>query len=159
SWATNDARAGQYQRGYELRVAAKPADLDAADKVLWDSGTVTSGSPDASYAGPALRDGTRYWWAVRTEDAQGQQGPWSVPAQFGTALGAPWAGLRVGAKARAGGKSSGWAFLRGTVPIEHKPILAATVYVTGGTTEPTRQYVFRLSLNGKVLGVGPPRPL
>ncbi len=31
------------------------------------------------------------------------------------------------------------------------------MYATGGSTEPARQYVFRLSLNGTVLGVGPAR--
>ncbi len=90
SWATDDPRSGQYQRGYELRVAAKPADLAQNGKSLWDSGTVTSGSPGASYHGPALADGTRYWWTVRTTDAQGHAGNWAVPAQFGTALGATW---------------------------------------------------------------------
>ncbi|HEX4093142.1 MAG TPA: hypothetical protein VHZ33_30860, partial [Trebonia sp.] len=58
----------------------------------------------------------------------------------------------------AGGPSSGWAFLRGSLEIDRKPVVAATVYATAASTEPARQYVFRLSLNGTVLGVGPARP-
>lgn len=158
SWNTNDSRAGQYQHGYQLRVAAKAAELDAG-KPLWDSGPVTSGTPAGSYHGPALAAGTRYWWSVRTTDAQGHASPWSEPAQFGTALGSAWDPkvLPVWAHPPASGTDSGWAFLRGSVNIDHRPIRAATVYATGGFTETARQYVFRLSLNGTVLGVGPAR--
>src|ERR1700722_12936076 len=158
SWVTSDARRGESQRGYELRMAASPAGLGSARGALWDTGTVTGAAPDASYVGPALRDGTRYWWMVRTIDAQGRTSQWSAPAQFGTALGSTWDVLPVWAASPPGGKSSGWAFLRGNVWIYHKPVLAATVYATGTSTEPARQYVFRLSLNGTVLGVGPVRP-
>ncbi len=157
SWVTSDARPGEAQGGYELRVAASPAAL-AAGKRVWDTGTVTSAAPDASYAGPALSAGTRYWWTVRTLDAQGRAGQWAAPAQFGTALGATWDVLPVWARKPPGKNVSGWAFLRGSIRIYHKPILAATVYATGTSTEPARQYVFRLSLNGTVLGVGPVRP-
>jgi hypothetical protein len=168
SWVTSDAQAGASQHGYQLLVAASPAALTstmsgkagttARRAFAWDSGTVASSSPDASYAGPALGDGTRYWWAVRTLDAQGRASQWSVPAQFGTALASAWDVLPVWARAPAGAASSGWAFLRGSLAIGRQPILAATVYATAASTEPARQYVFRLSLNGKVLGVGPVRP-
>jgi alpha-L-rhamnosidase len=157
SWVTNDARPGETQRGYELRVAASPGAL-ASGKAVWDTGTVTSASPAAPYAGPALSDGTRYWWTVRTLDTQGRVSRWAAPAQFGTALAATWDVLPVWARQPPGGKSSGWAFLRGSVLIDRKPVLAATVYATGMSTEPARQYVFRLSLNGTVLGTGPVRP-
>jgi hypothetical protein len=158
SWVTSDARQGESQRGYELRVAASGKDLGSARDALWDTGMVTSSAPDAGYDGPALSDGTRYWWMVRSIDAQGRTSQWSAPAQFGTALGSTWDALPVWAASPPGGKSSGWAFLRGNVWIYHKPVLAATVYATGTSTEPARQYVFRLSLNGTVLGVGPARP-
>ena len=38
---------------------------------------MTSTAPDATYAGPALSDGTRYWWTVRTIDAQGRTSQWA----------------------------------------------------------------------------------
>ena len=166
SWVTSDAQAGESQRAYQVLVAASPAAVASVTsappgkpaRALWDSGTVTSSSPGASYAGSPLSDGTRYWWTVRTFDAQGRASQWSVPAQFGTALASTWDVLPIWAKAPAGETSSGWAFLRGSLKIDRKPILAATVYATAASTEPARQYVFRLSLNGKVLGVGPVRP-
>lgn len=158
SWATGDALAGETQRGYELRVAASPQGLDSARQALWDTGTVTGASPDATYTGPALSQGTRYWWTVRAIDAQGRTSQWATPSQFGTALGSTWDTVAIWSRNPPGGQDSGWAFLRGTTWIDHKPILAATVYATGTSTEPARQYVFRLSLNGKVLGVGPVRP-
>ena len=165
SWVTSDARQAESQRGYELRVAASPAGLGSARGALWDTGTVTGGTPGAIYAGRALRDGTRYWWTVRTFDAQGRTSQWASPAQFGTALGSTWDALPVwasgppGGTGGTGGKSTGWAFLRGNVRIDRKPVLAATVYATGTSTEgQARQYLFRLSLNGTVLGVGPARP-
>ena len=157
SWVTNDARQGEAQRGYELRVAASPAAL-ASGPAVWDTGTVRSASPGAAYTGPALAGGTRYWWTVRTLDAQGRASQWAAPSQFGTALGATWDVLPIWARHPADGQSSGWAFLRGTVRIDDKPVIAATVYATAMSTEPARQYVFRLSVNGTVLGVGPVRP-
>jgi hypothetical protein len=157
SWAAHDARQGETQHGYQLRVADSPAHL-LGGKAVWDTGTVASSSPDAAYAGPALAAGTRYWWTVRTFDDQGRTSAWAAAAQFGTALGPAWDALPVWAGRAPGTQPSGWAFLRGSVQIEHKPVIAATVYAAAGSTEPARQYVFRLSLNGTVLGVGPVRP-
>ena len=157
SWVTRDARQGETQGGYQLRVAASRSALTSG-KAVWDTGTVTSASPGAAYAGPGLSDGTRYWWTVRTRDAQGRVSQWAAPAQFGTALGAAWDAAPVWARHPPGRGSSGWAFLRGSIRVYRKPVLAATVYATGTSTEPARQYVFRLSLNGTVLGVGPVRP-
>jgi Bacterial alpha-L-rhamnosidase 6 hairpin glycosidase domain/Bacterial alpha-L-rhamnosidase C-terminal domain/Bacterial alpha-L-rhamnosidase concanavalin-like domain len=318
SWVTRDPRNGESQSAYEVRLAASPGDLGSSRRT-WDSGAVASTDPWGGYDGPALQDATRYWWTVRTYDAQGHPGPWSAPAEFGTALGSAWSaqpiwsqprfslsqwtnytitaaftinenaasiffrsdgtgngylwqfrsdtdilkvhvevngtftvlkevplpialkdgttydvtiqafgsaittwldgqlvdvttdstfsgglvGVRSGGSENASfsslavtaqdgtvlwqsqdgssagdltcvtpgtgeftvppsafcvlSQSSGWAFLRGDVTIARKPILAATVYATGESTEPALQYVFRLSLNGSVLGVGPTR--
>jgi alpha-L-rhamnosidase len=157
SWVARDPRTGETQHGYELRVAASPEDLLTASKTVWDTGTVTSSVPDTDYAGPALSAGTRYWWSVRTVDDQGHTSQWSAPVSFGTALGA-WQTTPIWARTPAGGTTSGWAFLRGQLAVDDKPILAATVYAAGASTETTRQYVFRLSVNGQVIGVGPARP-
>lgn len=318
SWVTRDPREGESQTAYQVRLAASPQGLGLTH-VTWDSGRVAGTDPWGTYTGPALEPGTRYWWTVRTFDAQGHPGPWAAPSQFGTALGAAWdaqpiwsparfplpewsnytitaaftinenaasiffrsngtgngylwqfrsdtdilkvhvevngtftvlkevplpivlqdgttydvtiqalgstittwldgqlvdvttdttyssglIGVRSGGsedaslrsvavtaqdgtvlwQSQAGSsagdlpcvtpgsgeftvpqsafcvlsESSGWAFLRGDVAIAAAPILAATVYATGESTEPALQYVFRLSLNGKVLGVGPTR--
>ncbi|MBE2316045.1 family 78 glycoside hydrolase catalytic domain [Solirubrobacter sp. CPCC 204708] len=57
------------------------------------------------------------------------------------------------------GVTDNWAFLRKAFRVADKPIAWATAYVSGRSTEPARQYVFKLSLNGKVVGVGPTRAI
>ena len=55
------------------------------------------------------------------------------------------------------GVTDNWAFLRTHLRVADKPIAWATAYVSARSTEPARQYVFKLSLNGKFVGVGPTR--
>ena len=57
------------------------------------------------------------------------------------------------------GVTDNWAFLRKGFRVADKPIAWATAYVSARSTEPARQYVFKLSLNGKVVGVGPTRAI
>jgi hypothetical protein len=83
--------------------------------------------------------------------------PWAAVAAFGTALGSSWAARPIWSPP-ADGQTSGWAFLRGTLAIAGKPVVAATVYATAVSTAPTHQYVFRLSVNGSVIGDGPALP-
>src|SRR5262249_22523880 len=90
SWVTPDARAGGGQSAYEIRVATSAATATSGT-AKWDSGKVTGAAPYTGYHGPALAGYTRYWWTVRTYDAQGHAGPWATPAQFETALGGSWA--------------------------------------------------------------------
>jgi alpha-L-rhamnosidase len=52
-----------------------------------------------------------------------------------------------------------WAFLRKTFTLPDKPILNATLYASARSTEPAHQYVFRLGLNGRFVGVGPTRAI
>ncbi len=156
SWVTLDTRPDESQSAYEIRVTTTPPGTTPA-AAAWDSGKVAGTAPWTAYHGPALKDATRYWWTVRTWDGQGHAGPWSRPAQFGTALAASWSASPVWSPP-AGGKTSGWAFLRGTIAIAGKTVVSATAYATGLSTAPTHQYVFRLSVNGRVLGDGPALP-
>jgi hypothetical protein len=152
SWVTRDSRPGEQQGAYEIRVAGSPA-AAMSGSAHWDSGMVAASAPYGSYHGPGLAAASRYWWTVRTFDAEGQASAWAIPAQFGTAL-SSWSARAIWS-APAGGKNSGWAFLRGAITVARKPVLAATVYASGASTAPAHQWVYRLSLNGKVLGVGP----
>ncbi|HUN38353.1 MAG TPA: hypothetical protein VMU95_40705, partial [Trebonia sp.] len=154
SWVPRDSRAGESQGGYEVRVATTAAGATSGT-ATWDSGHVSSSTPSVSWSGKGLTGYNRYWWTVRTWDAQGHAGPWATPAQFETALGTTW-NTRPIWSAPVSGKNSGWAFMRGTVSVANKPVIAATVYATGQATSAAKQYVFRLSVNGHVLGDGPP---
>jgi alpha-L-rhamnosidase len=53
--------------------------------------------------------------------------------------------------------SDNWAFLRREFTVADKPVAWATAYVTARSTEPARQYVYRVSMNGTPVGVGPTR--
>jgi alpha-L-rhamnosidase len=55
------------------------------------------------------------------------------------------------------GPNDNWAFLRRTFAVADKPIAWATAYVTARSTEPAHQYVYKLSVNGTFVGVGPSR--
>ncbi|HEY5956639.1 MAG TPA: family 78 glycoside hydrolase catalytic domain [Polyangiaceae bacterium] len=57
------------------------------------------------------------------------------------------------------GVSVDWAFLRKDFTPSSSPIAWATVYATGTSTLPARQYVYKLFLNGKFVGLGPTRPI
>ncbi|HKO94991.1 MAG TPA: hypothetical protein VJU61_27745, partial [Polyangiaceae bacterium] len=53
------------------------------------------------------------------------------------------------------GASVDWAFLRKDFTLADQPIAWATAYATGGSPLPAKQYVYKLSLNGKPVGLGP----
>jgi hypothetical protein len=134
SWVSRDSRAGERQAAYEVRVAGTPGTATSG-AAKWDSGKVAASTPYGPYQGPGLAAANRYWWTVRTFDAEGQAGPWATPAQFGTAL-SSWSARAIWSQP-AGGKNSGWAFLRGTIIVAGKPLLAATVYASGASIGPT----------------------
>ena len=68
--------------------------------------------------------------------------------------------LSVGkSKDCAYGLTDNWAFLRRRFAVADKPIAWATAYVTARSTEPAHQYVYKLSLNGTFVGVGPTRAI
>ena len=59
-----------------------------------------------------------------------------------------------------GAGSNDWAFLRGefrTAP--DKDVAWATAFATGSSPEPGRQYVYKLWLNGRFVGLGPTRSI
>ncbi|MEV7757786.1 family 78 glycoside hydrolase catalytic domain [Microbacterium sp. NPDC089180] len=55
--------------------------------------------------------------------------------------------------------STDWAFFRGDVDIADKDIAWATVYATAASTAPTRQFVYKMWLNGEFVGLGPTQPI
>ncbi|MGC4064994.1 MAG: family 78 glycoside hydrolase catalytic domain [Polyangiaceae bacterium] len=57
------------------------------------------------------------------------------------------------------GFSVDWAFLRKEFVLANKPIAWATVYATATSPLPARQYVYKLYLNGKFVGLGPTQPI
>ncbi|GAA1955912.1 hypothetical protein GCM10009798_14020 [Nocardioides panacihumi] len=65
----------------------------------------------------------------------------------------------VNANCVYGAAATDWAFLRGEVTLQDKPIAWANVFATGASTTPARQFVYKLWLNGTFVGLGPTRPI
>ena len=78
SWQLQDTRRGVRQTAYEILVAGGPALLEAGKADVWDSGrTESAESVSASYGGPALESGHRYYWRVRVWDQEGMPSAYS----------------------------------------------------------------------------------
>lgn len=77
------------QSAYRVVVATSAAKLPDGD--VWDSGRVDApAGTAATYGGPALSEGERYFWSIMTWSASGEASGWSAPSQFGTDPGDGW---------------------------------------------------------------------
>lgn len=94
-------------------------------------------------------------------DADGRRHPWTVPVTFGTGPGVNWHGVPIWADTASSteGNAVGWALLRCEVALPNKPVLWATLHATASSTRPARQFVYRLWVDGRQLGVGPVFPI
>ena len=95
SWWVQDARRGAKQTAYEIRVASSAEKLAQEQADVWDSGRVASEeSVNVLYGGPAVESRRRYYWQVRTWDAQGQTSAYSAASWWEMGLLSPqdWKG-------------------------------------------------------------------
>ncbi|WEV72619.1 family 78 glycoside hydrolase catalytic domain [Bifidobacterium sp. ESL0790] len=88
---------------------------------------------------------------------------WNAPATFGTWPSEQWRATPIWADAASvpqdAGNSRGWAFMRSEFVLPSKPVAWATLYATGDSTRPARQFVYRLWVNGSFVGCGPVFPI
>lgn len=90
AWQVNDSRRGAKQTAYQILVSGNEDLVDAEKGNVWDSGKVESDeSSHVYYAGRPLQSGRRYYWRVRTWDANGQASPYSQIAWWEMALLSP----------------------------------------------------------------------
>lgn len=155
SWINTAGRAatGEEQTAYRICVATSPAKLARPD--VWDSKRVKSAdSYLVAYKGPALQEGTDYWWRVMVWSKKGKASAWSEPQQFTTGItdwqatwiGAPWQGEEPQHSVKTG-QNTGTAkvpYLRTTFNVDKK-VKSAKVFVTG-------LGYFEFFLNGKKVG-------
>lgn len=99
AWQVNDSRRGAVQSAYQILVSKDPERLAKNVGDVLDTGKVQSDrSIQIAYAGAPLQSGVRYYWAVRTWDADDRSSPFSEPAfwQMGLLDKSDWKGQWIG---------------------------------------------------------------
>ncbi|WEV46543.1 family 78 glycoside hydrolase catalytic domain [Bifidobacterium sp. ESL0690] len=88
---------------------------------------------------------------------------WAVPVTFGFWPAERWQATPIWADVSSISENSensrGWAFLRTEITLPDKPILWASLYATGSSTRPARQFIYRMWANGSFVGCGPVFPI
>ena len=98
-WHIDDSRRNAVQSAYQIIVASNESILAKDEGDIWDSDKVESDqSVHVVYTGPALKSRTKYYWKVRTWDADGQASPFSNAAWWEMGLLSPkdWHGSWIG---------------------------------------------------------------
>jgi len=137
SWVLSDTSRGAVQTAYQILVASSNALLTDTKADLWNSDKVTSDqSVFVEYDGNPLEAGQRYFWCVRTWDAEGIPTEFSKPQVFDMGMleqPGKWIASWVGAEASAAPADSlvpRSIYLRNEFSLE-KNIRLAKAYVTG----------------------------
>ncbi|HDL6884906.1 TPA: family 78 glycoside hydrolase catalytic domain [Yersinia enterocolitica] len=165
SWVLNSTQRNDVQTAYRILVSTSPDFIDTngninAPKLLWDSGkTHTSDSSGVTYHGPHLSAATRYYWVVQTWNPQDEASPFSSISHFDTALKDNWHAIPVWVAQNTEKKTQedDWAFFRKHFKTKNKDIQRAIIYATGTDPVESRQYVYKVNLNGNFAGLGPVR--
>jgi alpha-L-rhamnosidase len=160
-WIVNDPSRGARQSAYQIVIASTPDNARADRGDLWDSGkTAGDQSIQIEYAGAKLTSAGRYYWKVRTWDAQDRPSAWSEIQWFEMGLLKPsdWKASWISAVApqpdtlaQPHAKPPGTSnqlmpcpLLRKTLALRGKP-LRARAYVTA-------RGLYELYVNGRRIG-------
>lgn len=148
---------------WEVVVSTSPERAAAGVADVWASGEMPV--PDGNQIpleGVDMAPSRRYWAMVRFRDGRGVCARSEV-VTFGTGAGKTWSAHPIWADdasdASEAGNGGGWALLRGAIVLPDVPVLWSTLNVTAASTEPARQFVYRLWLDGDQIGVGPVFPV
>lgn len=86
-WLLKDDSADQKQACYRIVVSDDENDIKSGYGKIWDSGKVkSSNSVNAEYGGAALKSATKYYWAVKWWDKDGNESDFSEASTFETGL-------------------------------------------------------------------------
>ncbi len=146
AWWVGDDQPGAMQSAYQILVASSLEKLHATPDI-WDSGKVASDqSIEVRYAGPALVSARRYYWKVRTWDANGRPSEWSESQWWETGLLTPrdWVAQWIGAPARNTAQSAPAVYLRKQFVLKPN-IRNVRLYVSA-------RGIFEMRLNGERVG-------
>jgi alpha-L-rhamnosidase len=148
SWWVSDSRRGAEQSAYEIKVGRSAEELEnTPTHWFWDSSKVISHeNSNIEYAGPILHSRQRYFWQVRTWDANDEFSPWSEINwwEMGLLDLEDWSAKWVGLPDR-GPVPRPCQYLRKSFEVPSKKVHRARVYVTA-------LGVYELYLNGQRIG-------
>lgn len=87
SWNVLSDVRGQLQTAYQIIVSTNQQSIKDGQGEVWNSGKIESNqNSSVVYTGPELSSKTRYYWAVRVWDKDGNRSEYSEPAFFETAM-------------------------------------------------------------------------
>jgi alpha-L-rhamnosidase len=127
SWQSDSTEQDWRQVAYEILVATRPELLKTGSADVWDSGKVQSAeSVGIVYAGPKLQSRHRYYWSVRTWDAQSHSSEVAAPAwwEMGLLLPTDWSAkwiLWTNPDTRADQQGMNWIYPPGQDPLHVAP--------------------------------------
>ncbi|RYC07146.1 family 78 glycoside hydrolase catalytic domain [Nocardioides zhouii] len=150
---------------YAFRIVASGTTITTyLDGVQVDVTTVTSAFSTGRIGFRTGGTETNSWDDLKVTAASGTvlyQNAFDAPStdfSCGTVSGGRLA-VGTGQNCVYGVASTDWAFLRGEVELADKDVAWATLYATGASTAPTRQFVYKAWLNGTFVGLGPTQPI
>lgn len=152
-WATESNINENEQSAYQIIVSDNPEEIKKGKGNMWDSGKINPGETNnIKYKGKRLKAKTRYFWRIRSYNAQNIASDWSETAFFEMGMLHPsnWLAQWIGDGKRLPDnifdfhKNSPAPLLRKDWTIK-KPIASARLYITGST-------YYETYLNGKKAG-------
>ncbi len=135
TWQIESTEVNFMQTAYEVRVAKSLSILSQENKLVWNSGKVSSDqSVNVEFKGVQLDSKTRYYWQVRIWDNKGKATSWSDPAWLETALfdSTLW--------------KADWIGAPGKVAEDHRPVYFRKEFTCEKKVASARLYISSLGL-------------
>lgn len=153
SWMLPSSALG-LQSAFQVQSAVRLADL-LAGRAEHDTGRVGSAQSASVLLPTLLRPGLHCYWRVRSWDATGRASRWSDPQRIVGEAPADWGADPIWI-AEPDGRPIEWLLARTEFDVP-RDAEAVWVHATATSPETIRQYIFRMTLNGAFVGVGPVR--
>lgn len=154
SWIMHDSAPNARQSAYQILLASTKEKAEHTVGDVYDSGKILSSqSVDVEYKGPTLEKQRAYYLSVRLWNGEGVVSAWSAPVKLITeADDTPMPSVWHDGDAR-------FVFFRRTIAayLVTGKLTEAFIYVTARETADIRQYVCKLYVEGKLIGVAPTR--
>jgi alpha-L-rhamnosidase len=144
SWQMADARKGAKQTAYRILLDTDSLTLGSSGAQLWNTGWVKSEGNLLTYAGPALKPFTKYYWKVELTDRDGKQSVKTQISSFemGMMQGSNWKGSWISDSENKQLKPA--PYFRKVIETKKK-IKSARAYIAAAG-------LYELSINGAKIG-------